>query len=268
MILEVDMGNSRTKWRLREGATVVNSGSGARDDFDSEQAFYKTLFAEVDSRPDAVLVATVVVEVKQAFKQWCEQHWQLAPRYSQVTHHCAGVTNGYRDISQMGVDRWLAMLASYNEVDDACLVVDVGTALTVDLISASGQHLGGYIAPGLTLMGTTLLTETGIRDTSRVVAQEIGYHAGSAPGDSTRNAISAGLVAMQLGLVEQGLRRLQQQHGAAPVLVLSGGGAEAFMPLLQGMLLQDEVAMGQASFKALLHRPSLVLDGLSYGISD
>src|SRR5690606_18957451 len=62
-----------------------------------------------------------------------------------------GVVNGYSDFSRLGMDRWLAMVGAFDLCGCACVVLDLGTATTVDLVSGEGVHIGGYITPGLGL---------------------------------------------------------------------------------------------------------------------
>ena len=62
-----------------------------------------------------------------------------------------GVRNGYEDFERLGLDRWLAMLGGFRLARGACLVLDFGTAATADFIAADGDHLGGFICPGMPL---------------------------------------------------------------------------------------------------------------------
>lgn len=72
----------------------------------------------------------------------------------------AGVRNGYADYQRLGMDRWLAIIGAYQLARGACLVLDLGTAITADYVNAAGEHLGGYICPGLPLMRGLLRTHT------------------------------------------------------------------------------------------------------------
>ena len=68
------------------------------------------------------------------------------------------VKNGYREPSSLGVDRWMVVLAAYHRCSGTALVIDLGTAITLDYIRSDGQHLGGYIVPGTHLSQRALLT--------------------------------------------------------------------------------------------------------------
>src|SRR3546814_4187176 len=72
----------------------------------------------------------------------------------------AGVRNGYDDYGRLGLDRWLALLGGFHLASGACLVLDFGTAVTADFVAADGEHLGGFICPGMPLMRNQLRTHT------------------------------------------------------------------------------------------------------------
>lgn len=131
-----------------------------------------------------------------------------------------GLHNSYEQPQRMGVDRWLAMLAAWCEQPDALAVVDVGTALTVDLVSDAGQHEGGYIIPGTRLMADALL-----RDTQRVRFNE-QVAPSLAPGTHTGACVSAGIWMALYGSVQQVLLRYPSHR-----VVVTGGDGEALLRL-------------------------------------
>ena len=251
MILEIDQGNSRCKWRLRQGQQHLQAGSG-----DTSTGDYNQLFAELRQPPAAVHVATVVPSRNPALEHWCQQQWQLTPVYAQVTRVCGGVRNGYEDLQQMGVDRWLAMVAAYQLVASACVVVSAGTACTVDLVTANGLHRGGFIGPGLQMMNNALF-----RNTDQVKVPALIDSEGLIPGTSTAAAVSAGLRAMQLGLVLRGIRQLLIEADQ-PWLVITGGGGQGLASLVTDSLVAEGVSHIVAGVRVV---PELVLDGLLWG---
>ena len=70
------------------------------------------------------------------------------------------MTSGYRDPERLGVDRWLALIAARERSKQPTVIVDAGSACTIDLLDSEGRHLGGYILPGLTAMGEALVRGT------------------------------------------------------------------------------------------------------------
>ena len=193
-ILEVDIGNSYFKWRLREGKKVLEKGSVLR----VGELDYTSIFAEWFSSktPKKVSIASVVKIETERFTTWCSQSLGLSPYVAKVSTHFAALVNGYERVEQMGVDRWLAMIAAYDELGRECLVVDIGSACTIDLVLADGHHVGGYIAPGLKLMKNALS-----RDTDSVKLTKLASDLSLEPGRTTELAVSAGLQSMLLGLV-------------------------------------------------------------------
>jgi len=73
------------------------------------------------------------------------------------------VMHCYKDPSKLGIDRLLAIEAAYREVRGSLVVIDCGSAITIDAVSAEGQHLGGYIVPGFRLQMRSLLDGTNLR---------------------------------------------------------------------------------------------------------
>jgi type III pantothenate kinase len=255
VILDVDMGNSRFKWRLRQGQAVVVEGCIDNNRIDD----YAAVFSCLPARPEGILLASVVSDRELLFSQWCQHYWQLAPVSVKVSRYCAGVTNGYSDVAQMGVDRWLAMLSAYNESKSACLVVDSGSACTVDLLLADGRHFGGYITPGLTLMKDALF-----RDTDRVKLPVIRYDGDPIPGRTTQDAVASGLRLMQEGLVFLAFNQLLNAGAIQPQVFFSGGGGAVLARLFESQLAHQSLLDQVGS---ICIRPSLVLDGLLVAMS-
>ena len=252
MILEIDIGNSRIKWRLRDDEQILSQDTvDHHDDID-----YNKVFAGLKHPPERAIVASVVPRMRSKLDAWFAEYWQLNPVFVEVSRCCAGVTNGYQDIRQMGVDRWLAMVAAYNTLQTACLVINAGSAFTLDLVLLNGQHLGGYIVPSLRLMKDALF-----RHTDRVKPETIRYDSNLNLGDSTQRAVSSGLQRMHLGLVEQALNQLSEKRSVKPEVVIAGGGAVDLSTLLENYLAQQ----GKSGCIAGINvRPDLVMDGLSF----
>ncbi|MDQ2078205.1 type III pantothenate kinase [Marinimicrobium sp. ABcell2] len=238
MILEIDMGNSRIKWRCRG-----ESGSLAHGILTEG---YQGLLAELAGRSlTNVWVASVLDEGhNQTFARWCQTHFHVTPEFAQTQVQCAGVTNSYAEPRLMGVDRWLAMLAAFNHAGGPCVVVQAGSAITADLLSPTGKHLGGYIGPGLTMMRRALE-----ENTRRVRPQPSAWaHLSTDPGTDTDGAVKGALTAMALGLVARAQSELNLASGSEPALILTGGDGPALAECLEGARLV----------------PELVLDGLAF----
>ena len=159
---------------------------------------------------------------------------QLQARFADVrvvrtSAECAGVRIAYAKPEKFGVDRFLALLAAAT-ARRPVLVVGVGTALTIDLLDADGQHHGGRLSASPTTM----------REALHARAVQL-------PANDTADALASGCDGAAVALVERSARQGQALLGVAPALLVHGGGAPALMPLLDGAE----------------YHPSLVLDGLA-----
>lgn len=231
--LLLDVGNTLLKWRAESGGSALDSGAVARRDW---RAGLRELARA--PAPSAVWVASVAgPRFESALRKLCWRRWRLAPWFARTGAGALGLANGYREPARLGVDRWLAMLAGWRRAGGAVCVVDAGSALTIDFVSAAGQHLGGHILPGLASMERALL-----RDTERVRWR--GAPRGQLlPGASTGEAVRSGLLLSQAGAVALALQRAPGEFA----LLLTGG---------DGRLLLRELALGGE------YADQLVLDGL------
>jgi type III pantothenate kinase len=256
MNLEIDMGNTRFKWRLKDNKKTIVGGSVANKDIHEAANFNEMFVAIGQNQPLKIGVASVLNKHSDCLDAWCQKKWNLMPHYLKVSANDLGVTNAYIDVEQMGVDRWLAMLAAHSEVgSQACLIVDCGSACTVDMILADGAHLGGYIVPGLQLMKNSLF-----RDTDRVKLDEVSYDSDLSPGKTTQQAVSAGLWVMQLGLVNLALERLLDGGASDHCIFFTGGNGEHLLSLFRQQVL---VSSNNELVSRLAFRSDLVFDGIS-----
>lgn len=123
----------------------------------------------------------------------------------------------------MGLDRWLGALAGFHLAQGPCLVLDFGTAAKADFVDERGQHLGGYICPGMPLMRRQLRTHT----------RQIRYDDASAeraledmsPGRSTVEAVERGCVLMMQGFAKGQIEQARARWGAGCTVFLTGGDA-------------------------------------------
>ena len=138
---------------------------------------------------------------------------------------CAGVRNAYRDPSQLGCDRFAALIgARHHHPDRDLLVVNAGTATTVDALKADGCFIGGMILPGLGTMARSLAVNTAQLP---AVGEVLLEHA---LADNTQQAIISGCIQAQAGAIE---RAFAQHPGQAPLCLMSGGAATFIAPHLQ-----------------------------------
>lgn len=243
MYLEIDMGNTRIKWRIRDGSCIYGRGACLTGEWEDSLG---SELVQYQKKLTAIYVASVVsFQFEETFSDWCLQSFSLAPCFAKSAFSAGGVTSGYTQPETLGVDRWLAIVAAHNKKHSACLVVSLGTAITVDLVDRSGRHLGGFIGPGFGLSLRSLLGAT-----KRIECLSEPSELNSYPGLSTDSAVYAGVVAMLCGLVSRGLDRLKAATDSPIEIFLTGGDARKLKPFYPDASVVDE----------------LVLDGLAYVI--
>lgn len=223
MELLIDAGNSRLKWAVYERGQLCA--------FD--QCPYARLSEYVErqwrrlERPSRVVIACVASEERAcAVRELVWRVWQLEVTTVTVSAASSGVRNGYTQPSQLGVDRWAAMVGAFANVVAPLCIVDCGTAVTVDALTAEGQHLGGYIVPGVTLQQQSVEARTAAVRTVATEESE-GW------GRTTQQGIRRGVLLGVAALVERSVAQLQREQQGEVRLVLTGGDAEALIPLLE-----------------------------------
>lgn len=221
MILELDCGNSFIKWRVITDAGCVPIIQGiASQAEDILQALFEQA-VEVIGRCRLVSVRSDAET--QVIMDVLSESLGVSVTKACSTERLAGVVSGYRDPQKLGLDRWLAVVAAYDMCGRACLVIDLGTAITVDLVTHDGTHLGGYIAPGISLLRGRLLAHT----------RRIQYDAREAmptlndfsPGRSTAEAVDRGCSIMARSYVFNQIALAESHLGRDFITYITGGDA-------------------------------------------
>ena len=213
MILAVDAGNSRVKWALHDGRSFVREGWVAHADFDALDAQWSSLPA-----PSSIVIANVAGDETGQRLRKCLERWPIAPRWASSARSQAGVTNCYDEPSQLGVDRWAALIGARAHSSDPCIVVNAGTAMTVDALGAQGKFIGGIIVPGFNLMHESLAANT-----ARLSAERGNF---TPFPRTTRDAITSGAIQALCGAIERMRDAMLAAGHREPVLVFSGGAGE------------------------------------------
>ncbi|NEX18905.1 type III pantothenate kinase [Thiorhodococcus mannitoliphagus] len=237
MNLLIDIGNSNLRWTCHgqdcawDMAVVRHSGGVPLD-----------LLAQWEQLepPERLVVSNVGgQEVADALERVTRALWRRAPEYLRTEAVFGGVRIAYEEPLRLGVDRWLALIAAHELCQQACLIVDAGTAATFDLLLADGRHLGGLILPGVEMMRKSLLMGTRI---PRIEADP----AGEPWATDTAPAVAAGSLQGLASLATRLFDRLAAEAGQSPRLILTGGDAERIQPALDrpAQLVQDLVLRG------------------------
>jgi type III pantothenate kinase len=216
-VLELDVGNSSIKWRLLDDGQRISRGRIAGS--------LEGVFHLFDQQLSNVRIASVASPARDAALGRALENSALSFQFATSMRSCGGVTNSYGNVSKMGVDRWLAMVAAYSQCQGACVVIDAGSALTIDVIGSDGLHLGGYILPGSKMMVRALGEQT---DRVRFGPEE---GMGLDPGQDTGSCVHNGKWLALLGAIYASLNLANQASGKSCDVYITGGDAPVLVKL-------------------------------------
>ncbi len=221
----VDIGNSRIKWGLCEAGKVVEMVSLAHDD----PVGWKRQAAEWRLGPTPqVAIAGVAPTAQRRFDQW------LRPRVGQcivITHeiflvYALALETLVEEPLLIGIDRLLASLAAYHQTPDghSSVILNVGTAMTIDFVKSGGHHVGGAILPGPRLMAKSLHDYTAklpFIEPDLVLPVKIW-------GANTESAIELGIANAILGVADQMVWDWAAAEPKLPWVFATGGDVGYF----------------------------------------
>jgi len=238
--LLIDMGNNFLKWGI-----TTHDGDLSQFHSFPVAAMSEKSWAGCE-KPDSIYVSSVsTTDHKQNLIRHLESKWQITPEFITSPVAGLGITNAYSDASRLGSDRWAAMVAAFHVTQSAVLVVDAGTALTIDAIDDQGQHLGGLIFPGMNLSRNLLASGTQIDfDLKDIPSRHSEFF-----GNSTEKGIISGTLQASGSLIDRAYGELTAiNKKVEPVCYLTGGDAEQIKDTLQC---------------SYVFEPALVLKGLA-----
>lgn len=253
--LLIDAGNSSLKWalyskgRLETGDPVVYQWSSLVNQLTETWQFFPKKNISITK---IILSNVAGQQVIDALSLWRDKalvvkkadEVAIETVVAQASAH--GVVNAYQQPEELGADRWAALVAARRYIKGDACIIDCGTALTVDILTANGEHAGGIIAPGWEMMKSSLVTNAkgvalGKSETLELL------------GQTTQQAVQAGVSAACIGAVEYTLQRYREKMGLTMSCVFTGGGAQLLLPKLSSS------EFGHAVY----HEPDWVLKGLT-----
>ncbi len=240
MKLFVDLGNTALKWAMDHELAAHQIH---RESVNDLTATLDRAWRDLMPPSEVVIASVRHLELEQRLIHWVDRNWSSCVRVSQTQLSEMGVTNGYATPSQLGVDRWLALLAAWDLVGASVLVVDCGTATTLDGIDERGKHLGGLILPGVAGFSRCLLNNT---DLGVAPADgDIGFFA-----TNTASAVQSGAILTHVCIIQEVYKKLQRVAKTQTDVqcLLTGGDATLLAPHLgiSCQLIPDLVLQGLA----------------------
>mgnify|MGYP001610684833 CR=1 FL=1 len=216
MLLAIDAGNSFVKWGYYDGRDWVSHQRASLAAFCADPLQY------LDRHPTRVVISNVA---GTAFQDALLRAFPSSVLcWVKAEARACGVSNHYDNPTQLGSDRWAALIAARTITSAPCLVVSIGTALTVDMLAENGAFLGGLIAPGPQLMREALAHGTD-------AIQPLGGQVVPIP-TNTADAVQTGVIYALLGTIERAAATFEAKQGAGIACILTGGAANLIAPYL------------------------------------
>lgn len=259
--LLIDIGNTRIKWFLLDlldgqvgesiKGTVIEGAENRNvakisavkpcfafaheNDFDpAVVACFTELDVDEGSTFD-IFVSNVAGQcARQALCNFFELNWQCTPYFISVKRDAVQIKNRYNNLSELGVDRWVAVIGARqlykksidSKKDKPIIVINCGTAITVDLLSADNVFEGGVILPGFDLVSNALSKANGITHFEPV-------NINSPYGRTTQDCVRVGVLSACVGGVEKVVAdicsSLKVSERDQMTILVSGGAAQLFL---------------------------------------
>ncbi len=248
MLVVVDIGNTRTKW-----ATVDNDGQLGDMQMTPNATMLQSKLKNRLADVEKVVIANVAGDVI------AQQLLELIPGHAEVVFakasaEAAGVKSYYQPSTSLGIDRWAAIVAAWHRVQQPVVVVNAGTAVTIDSISvdtafkfkmlqrsaSKGHYLGGTIMPGLYTMQDALASNT-----AQLPAETTGTI--QTFPVNTVDAMYTGCMHAVIGSVLLALKQLEKHSAFLPRLIITGGDAGKMASGLQNhikkIMVEDDLVL-------------------------
>lgn len=247
MLLTIDAGNTRTKWAtfdhdgsIRQYGACGNQMLEAVDLSPQSLGYERIVISNVAGRGHASLLARKL------------SPYQLPVNWIKSSDSTCNIISHYTQPSTLGTDRWAALIAAWHVKNAACIVVNAGTAVTIDALCMQrnnqqiGEFLGGMILPGISLMQSSLGQNTAQLPKHEQAFSLDAEIALNTFATSTADAINAGILSAITGAIAQMAQALETKTGQNPYIIFSGGDA----PVIQRCLINA------------VKNPSIIIDHL------
>jgi type III pantothenate kinase len=232
LYLLFDVGNTRLKWAAVESSKhpsdrqkklwaysgSINSNALQSPEAKAELADY---IAKTLPKPDAIAFCCVagsqaLANLQSLFPQWSDIEWKQLNGESSYT----GMRTLYQEPAKLGADRWAAVIGARALSKTNTLIINAGTATTIDLLGSNGVHYGGWILPGLSLMQTSLQSQTAQLPLAERHENPFGF------GINTNDAIISGCDAAQIGAIQYGIQVAKEMNYPIERVWIDGGNAK------------------------------------------
>jgi len=240
MFLLIDIGNTKTKWMLRDNKSIYKHDSFLTEDIDQDHFKF-------DEKVRKIVISNVAGFEKEAILKIKLKNFSCPIEFIKPHKKLNHLINNYQDATKLGTDRWLSALSVSHDIKKTAVIVSVGTAVTIDYLSfdqKNNQHTfeGGVILPGLHLTKNALSNHTADLKNSEGAFQM--------PPINTGNAIQSGFILSVLGNMKYFFDLALSQFKDVTI-ILSGGDTE---------LIHQHMDEGLKKYVSI--KKDLVLEGL------
>ena len=227
MLLAIDVGNSQTvcgifnkdslfcHWRLKTDRKKTADELAAR--FLSLFTMQNIQFRDITG----VIIASVVPTQQQAWQEFSNRYTNCTPLLVNSQSLETGIKIVTDNPAEVGADRIVNAVAAFAQYGKSCIVVDFGTAITFDCISARGEYLGGAIMPGISISLDALASRT-----AKLPRIDISIPPQKAIGANTVDAIKSGLLFGYGAMVDGLINKLSAEFSDTPQVIATGGMSE------------------------------------------
>jgi type III pantothenate kinase len=224
MLLAVDVGNTNTVLGVFRGAELVahwRLTTSRNQTIDEYGILTRNLFtlSDLDAREiHHVIISSVVPPLNATLEGMAERYFSVKALFVEP-----GIKTGmpihYDNPQEVGADRIVNSVAAYEKYGGPCIVVDFGTAINFDVVSARGEYLGGALVPGIGISADALFTRAArlfrveIRDPGKII------------GTNTVHSLQSGLFYGFTDLVDGIIERIKRVIGENTHVIATGGQA-------------------------------------------
>lgn len=243
MLLLIDAGNTRTKWGV-----VNDRGEITRHDARMNPLLSDDDFSHLQPLCHRAIISNVAGD-HHAERLTKLLGSTLALEWFKSSTKAGNITNHYRHPESLGCDRWAALIAAWHIQHATTVVINAGTAITIDALvqnpttPTQGDFVGGMILPGLNLMQTSLGL-AGAQLPQKIADRPL---TNTIFGTTTDEAILAGTLNAAVGAIHQMVNKVQQAYKTLPKIIISGGDANLIASSLTDLkteiIIEDHLVM-------------------------
>ncbi|PYE31872.1 type III pantothenate kinase [Idiomarina fontislapidosi] len=246
MRLVIDNGNTRTKLAIYQNNELIHEYKYVNAELLSNERWLDDLKDVSIAIETAFGCSVANQEVREAIERGLHV-LSIEVEWLGSAGTWRDVKNAYAEPKKLGADRWFALLGYRVEAHNHCMIIDAGTAMTIDWMDASGCHLGGWIIPGRRLMHESMHQKTAL------VKGELAEDCFREPANNTATAMSYGVHYALVGAISQGLHVSRQQFADEPFdVVVTGGDGERLIQSLSCIEPISYIRKDDLVFKGLL----------------